>query len=133
MDDDLDIAELTVQIVTSYVTNNSIRGPELPAVIQDVHQALLASLHASTGEPPPELTPAVPLGASVKPNVITCLECGATYKTIKRHLHAAHKLTPDEYRERWSLLWDYPLTAPNYSAARSALARSTGLGGKGKR
>ncbi|WP_411966994.1 MucR family transcriptional regulator [Mesorhizobium sp. CA6] len=30
-----------------------------------------------------------------------------------------HGMTPDEYRAKWGLAKDYPMVAPNYSAARS--------------
>jgi predicted transcriptional regulator len=46
---------------------------------------------------------------------------------LKRHL-TRHGLTPEQYREKWGLPRDYPIVAPNYSAQRSALAKSMGLG-----
>lgn len=39
-------------------------------------------------------------------------------------------MTPDEYRQRWGLARDYPMTAPAYAAMRSDLAKDIGLGRK---
>jgi predicted transcriptional regulator len=66
----------------------------------------------------------------VKPDYIVCLDCGAKVKTLKRHLQSAHGLTPQQYRERWELKRDYPMTAPAYSERRSQMARDLGLGRK---
>ena len=86
------------------------------------------------------LTPAVNPKRSVFPDHIVCLEDGKKFKSLKRHLATDHGLTPDEYRAKWGLPADYPMVAPSYSATRSALAKSSGLGrkpagdaGKGKR
>ena len=46
---------------------------------------------------------------------------------MKRHLRG-RGLTPEQYREKWGLRPDYPMVAPNYSKARSELAKSLGLG-----
>jgi predicted transcriptional regulator len=84
-------------------------------------------------EPPPlvvpeVLVPSVPISESVKPDAITCLECGKKHKVMRLHLRKYHSLTPDEYREKWGLPRDYPMNAPNYSKARSAWAKNQGLG-----
>jgi len=50
---------------------------------------------------------------------------------IKRHLSAAHDITPETYRARWKLAADYPLVAPNYASRRSELAKQIGLGTRG--
>ena len=52
---------------------------------------------------------------------------GKTYKTLKRHLTRAG-LDPASYRRQYGLPSDYPMTAPAYSAQRSAMARNIGLG-----
>ena len=70
------------------------------------------------------------LKRSVTPNHVVCLEDGKKMKMLKRHLKTDHNLTPKEYRERWGLPSDYPMTAPNYAKARSALAKKIGLGRK---
>jgi predicted transcriptional regulator len=72
----------------------------------------------------------VPVKKSITPDYIVCLEDGKKFKSLKRHLGAAYGMTPDQYRQKWSLPHDYPMVAPNYAAARSALAKATGLGQK---
>jgi predicted transcriptional regulator len=66
---------------------------------------------------------------SVFPDFIISLEDGKKYKSLKRHL-GVRGLTPDEYRKKWTLPADYPMVAPNYSDARSKLAKAMGLGRK---
>jgi predicted transcriptional regulator len=75
-----------------------------------------------------ELVPAVPVKKSLTPNYLVCLEDGKRFKSLKRHLSSRHNLTPDQYREKWGLAGDYPMVAPNYSDARSELAKTMGLG-----
>ncbi|EFG8200184.1 MucR family transcriptional regulator, partial [Escherichia coli] len=58
------------------------------------------------------------------------LEDGKKFKSLKRHLMTHYGMSPDEYRTKWNLPADYPMVAPNYAAARSALAKSMGLGRK---
>lgn len=77
--------------------------------------------------------PAVPIRTSVTPDYFICLEDGKKFRTLKKHLRTDHDLTPDEYREKWRLPHDYPLVAPSYSAAHSALAHELDLGRTGRR
>jgi len=132
--------ELTASIVSAYVSNNSVPTADLPALIGQVHAALtrVSSGHGDAPSEPPK--PAVSLKKSITPDYIVCLEDGKKFKSLKRHLSTDHGLTPDEYRAKWGLPADYPMVAPSYSATRSALAKSSGLGrkpaadsGKGKR
>jgi len=66
----------------------------------------------------------------VSHDYIVCLEDGRRFKSLKRHLHSEHGLSPDEYRAKWSLAKDYPMVAPAYADARSNLAKTIGLGRK---
>ena len=120
------IRELTAEIVSAYISNNTIQRRDLAGVVEDVAAAL-----AVLGTPPaPEpLTPPVSIKKSVKPDFLISLEDGKRYKSLKRHL-GARGLSPDEYRAKWGLPADYPMVAPNYAAARSVLAKSLGLGRK---
>lgn len=123
--------ELAAQIVADYVGNNTVSPADLPQLIQSVH-ATLASLSGG-GEAAAEstpLVPAVPVKKSVTPDFIICLEDGRKFKSLRRHLQAAYSLTPEEYRAKWGLPYDYPMVAPNYAASRSALAKQLGLGRK---
>jgi predicted transcriptional regulator len=125
-----ELIELTVEVVSAYVSNNSVPVGELAGLISSVY----ASLKGKAGSPAPreavELVPAVPIKKSVTPDYIVCLEDGKKFKSVKRHLSSRHGLTPDQYREKWSLPGDYPMVAPNYAEARSALAKIMGLGRK---
>ena len=119
---------LTTQIVAAHVGNNTVALNELPALIQDVYRTLVTVGTAPVKPERPQ--PAVPIRKSITPDYIVCLEDGKKLKMLKRHLKTAYKMTPDEYRERWSLLSDYPMVAPNYAKHRSALAKKIGLGTK---
>ena len=128
-----DLIDLTADIVSAYVANHSVSAADLPSLIAEVHQAL-ARTHAGLNEPEPEpLKPAVNPKRSVFADYIICLEDGKKFKSLKRHLRTHYDLSPEEYREKWGLAPDYPMVAPNYAAARSALAKKMGLGQKRKR
>jgi len=120
--------EHVAKIVSAYTKRNQLPPDQLPALIATVHDAL-ASIEGG-GPPAPAigLEPAVPIRRSIQPEAIICLDCGHRQKMLKRHLTTAHQLTPDEYRKRWGLKSDYPMSAPNYTARRSELAKSIGLG-----
>lgn len=122
--------EITADIVSAYVSNNSVAHADLLKLIGDVHAALTK---LARGEPLEEtadvkLTPAVPIRKSVTPDYIVSLEDGKRFKSLKRHLSTHYHMTPDEYRQKWGLPADYPMVAPNYALARSELAKQTGLG-----
>lgn len=122
--------ELTAEIVSAYVSNNPIPANELPNLIASVH-ASLKSLGGAPVDPVEEpKTPAVNPKKSVHHDYIICLEDGKKFKSLKRHLSTHYNLTPDEYRTKWNLPRDYPMVAPSYAAARSELAKKTGLGRK---
>ncbi len=121
--------ELTADIVSAYVGNNPLPASGLPDLIASVSASVrkLGSIAAVESAP---LNPAVNPKRSVFPDHIVCLEDGKKFKSLKRHLMTDHGLSPDEYRTKWGLPSDYPMVAPNYSATRSALAKSSGLGRK---
>ncbi|MGD9738274.1 MAG: MucR family transcriptional regulator [Bauldia sp.] len=128
-----DLIDLTADIVSAYVSNHSVAAQDLPSLIADVHQAL-SRTHSGLHEPEPEpLKPAVNPKKSVFPDYIICLEDGKKFKSLKRHLRTHYDLSPEEYREKWGLAADYPMVAPNYAAARSALAKKMGLGQQRRR
>ncbi len=124
-----ELVTLTAQITAAHVSRNDVPTTELPNLISIVHQALATAGKQVIIEKP---KPAVSIKKSVTPDSITCLECGSRQLMLKRHLRTAHDLTPEQYRERWNLPGDYPLTASNYSAQRSKLAKSIGLGTKAR-
>lgn len=127
MDDDILILRCTANIAAAYVSNNRLAGSDLPGLIGDVHAALAGTQSAiePTRIPP---NPAVPIRQSIKPDYIVCLEDGRRLKTLKRYLRSQYGMSPDDYRQRWSLPADYPMVAPNYAERRSQLAKASGLG-----
>lgn len=132
-----DILVLASEIVAAYAGRNQMASAELPDLIRSVHGTLAGlSGGVSAGE---ELeanqapgAPAVPIDASVGKDAIICLDCGKSFKTLKRHLSTSHDMSPADYRARWQLSKDYPLVAPSYSKRRSATAKKIGLGRKSK-
>jgi MucR family transcriptional regulator, transcriptional regulator of exopolysaccharide biosynthesis len=117
---------LVTRIVSSYVKHNTLAVNELRMLIASVHQSLSSLVKAPT--PTEALTPAVPIRRSVHPEYVVCLECGFRGRTLRRHLRVSHGLDPATYYARWKLPADYPITAPAYSARRSAMAKELGLG-----
>ncbi|MER8700374.1 MucR family transcriptional regulator [Mesorhizobium sp. M1273] len=126
------LIELTADVVSAYVSHNPVPVGDLPALIGQVHAALKGTVDNVSAEMPEALKPAVPIRKSVTPDYIISLEDGKKFKSLKRHLSTHYGLTPDEYRAKWGLPADYPMVAPNYAAARSALAKTMGLGRKPK-
>jgi predicted transcriptional regulator len=132
MDESTDhILGLTAQIVAAHVRYNSVSPDALPGLIQDVYRTLLNidQQPAQTEKP----APAVPVKQSIRQDRVVCLECGKSFSMLKRHLMTDHKLTPQQYRDKWSLGRDYPMVAPNYAQTRSDLAKKIGLGRKASR
>ena len=120
--------ETTAHIVAAYLENNRIPVGQIADLIASV-SAQLDRLSAPVA---PEVTRPVPPvnpKKTITPDAIISLEDGKPYKALRRHLHT-YGLTPNEYRAKWGLPHDYPMVAPNYSAARSALAKKLGLGRK---
>ena len=124
------LIDLAAEIVSAYVSNNSVPSGELPSLIAEVHRALSSTQQGVVKPEPEPLRPAVNPKKSVFPDYIVCLEDGKKFKSLKRHLQSHYDMTPEEYRAKWGLPADYPMVAPNYSATRSRLARDNGLGRK---
>jgi len=128
-----DLIDLAADIVSAYVSNNTIPAGELPALIANVHRALSGTQGGTIETVAEPLKPAVNPKKSVFPDYIVCLEDGKKFKSLKRHLRTHYDLSPEQYREKWALPADYPMVAPNYAAARSALAKKMGLGQQRRR
>jgi predicted transcriptional regulator len=125
--------ELAADIVSAYVSNNAVSANELVTLLAEVHGALQRVNKGEVETVVEPLKPAVPPKKSVMPDYIVCLEDGKKFKSLKRHLRTQYNLTPEAYREKWGLPADYPMVAPNYAAARSALAKEMGLGQQRRR
>src|ERR1700680_2018352 len=116
----------TTQIVAAYVRKNLISTDQIAGLINSVHSTLSALGIEVVKESP--LVPVVSVRRSVRPDHIICIDCGYKGKMLKRHLQSKHGLSVVEYKRRWNLSSDYPMTAPNYSEQRAQFARSIGLG-----
>ena len=125
-----DLVTFTADIVSAHISNNQIDAAALPELISMVYAALAGLGSSEVVAVEEKLLPAVSVRASIKPDAITCLDCGFKGKMLKRHLNTEHGMTPEEYKARWSLPKDYPLVAPNYAAMRKELATKIGLGRK---
>lgn len=131
MDSQSSRSELIAEMFKAYVTNNELEPTQLQTVVAAMTRAISQPLGQALlqGAPEPGKSPAVPVEDSVTPDHIVCLEDGKQFKSLKRHL-GIHGFTPDEYRARWGLPADYPMTASKYSKRRSRLAKKIGLGRK---
>lgn len=133
MDQKSDITDMVVEIVSAYVSNNSVPAAEVSALIQSVHGALSTLSQSTAPAAESAKAPAVSIRKSIGDDYIICLEDGRRFKSLKRHLASRYNLTPEEYRAKWNLPKDYPMVAPAYAAARSNLAKQMGLGQGGRK
>ena len=125
--------ELTAQIVSAYVGNNSVPSTEIASLIGQVHAALKRVSGGQTAALAEPAQPAVSIKRSINSDFLVCLEDGKKFKSLKRHLRTQYNMTPEQYREKWGLPADYPMVAPNYAVARSQLAKQMGLGQQRRR
>ena len=128
--DQAQVIDLVAEIVSAYVSKNSVQRSDLASLISSVHGALTATATAGSGEPAaPEQVKATPqqIRRSITPDHLVSFEDGKRYKTLSRHL-TLRGLTAQTYREKWGLPADYPMVSPSYSQQRSELARTMGLG-----
>jgi len=125
--------ELTADIVSAYVSNNSVPASDISALISQVHSALLRVSNGQGEAVSETLKPAVAVKKSITPEYLICLEDGKKFKSLKRHLRTQYNMTPEHYREKWGLAPDYAVVAPKYAEARSQLAKQMGLGQQRRR
>ena len=125
--------DLTADIVSAYLSHNTVPANDIPGLINQVHAALTRVSGGAPDGPSEPLKPAVSVKKSITPEFIVCLEDGKKFKSLKRHLRTQYNMTPEQYREKWGLNTDYPMVAPNYAAARSQLAKQMGLGQQRRR
>ena len=126
----MNTSPLAAMVILSAIVERDARAPlTRVGVATRGHGSALSRVSSqqpvSTSEP---TKPAVPVKRSVTPEYIVCLEDGKKFKSLKRHLRTQYNMTPEQYREKWGLPPDYPMVAPNYAQARSALAKQMGLG-----
>jgi len=130
--DSAELLGLTTDVVAAYVSNNATPTEVLSDLITTVFDCLKSVGTGPSAEVLAAAVPAVSVKKSVTPDAIICLNCGKPMKMLKRHLTTEHGMTIADYRAHWNLASDYPSVAPNYAAARSAMARKIGLGHKPK-
>lgn len=124
----------TSTIVAAYLAKNSVPTDQIPSLINTVYASLTGLGQSSNAVVVAEpARPAVSVRKSITPDYLICLEDGKKLKMLKRHLSSTYGMTPDEYRTKWGLPHDYPMTAPNYSEQRSTLAKNLGLGTAARR
>jgi predicted transcriptional regulator len=133
MEDKPELLEMTADIVSAYVGNNTVSAETLPSLIASIHAALSGVSNGPVEAEPEPKEPAVPIRKSIAPDFLICLEDGRKFKSLKRHLRTKYDMSPEEYRAKWGLPKDYPMVAPNYAKARSELAKSMGLGHAGRK
>ncbi len=122
-----ELLQMTAQVASAYLGNNSVPSGQISEVIKSVH-ASLVEIGDGSGTRQLNQKPAVPIKKSITPDYVICLEDGKKLKMLKRHLRTTYNLTPDEYRAKWGLPADYPMVAPNYAKQRSQFAKKIGLG-----
>jgi predicted transcriptional regulator len=128
------ILNLTVELASAYVSNNSVTIDDIGAVLKKLFLAVVdIRRDAGNIKNKPSLTPAVPIDESVHDDFIVCLEDGKKLQMLKRHLSTVYGMTVEQYRERWGLPLDYPVVSPNYARRRSDIAKTTGLGSTGRK
>ncbi|MGN0929130.1 MAG: MucR family transcriptional regulator [Alphaproteobacteria bacterium] len=121
----LSIISATSQIVSSYISNNSIEKNNIAELIESVYSNLISITDKTSSY---TFKPSVDIKDSIHPEYIVCLEDGKKLKMLKRYLKTKYNMSDKDYREKWSLPSDYPMIAPNYAKKRSTLAKKTGLG-----
>ena len=126
------LLEMTTEIVSAYIGNNTIAAGELNELIVSIHDSLHNLTTGGVEVEPEPIKPAVPVRRSVTPDYLICLEDGKRLKMLKRHLRTTYGLSPDDYRAKWGLPADYPMVAPNYAQQRSEFAKKIGLGKVGQ-
>ena len=122
-----DPISLASEIVAAYVSNNKVNASDIPELINETYEAI-SGLQESGAHFAQKRDPAVPINKSITPDYVICLEDGKKLKMLKRYLRTHYGMSPDDYRRKWGLPADYPMTAPNYSKHRSKVAKTTGLG-----
>lgn len=133
VEDKSELLEMTADIVSAYVGNNSVSANDLPSLIANIHAALSSVTTGVVEVAPEPKEPAVPIRKSISPDFLICLEDGRKFKSLKRHLRTKYDMSPEDYRAKWGLAKDYPMVAPNYAKARSELAKQMGLGQGGRK
>ena len=122
-----ELLEMAAKVTAAYVAHNRVDAASLTSVLLQIHEEL-RSLLGVPAEPAGK--PAVPVKKSISTDFIVCLEDGKKLRTLKRYLRTHYDMSPEEYRAKWGLPYDYPMVAPAYAKLRSEFAKKLGLGRK---
>lgn len=128
-----DILKIAGQIAAAYVSRNDVSLEQIPSLVMKVYNSLIDIPRLPMTRMSAPLSPAVPIEESVTEDFIVCLEDGKKLQMLKRHLSTVYGMTPEQYKERWSLPTSYPIVAPSYAKRRSQIAKDTGLGLTGRK
>jgi len=123
-----ELLQLTATFAGSYVSGKPLSVEEVQDIFDQMHKFLKSrndDIYVLKTGP---LVPAVSIEDSVHDDYIICLEDGKKLQMLKRHLKTVYNMSPQEYRDRWSLPQNYPMVAPNYAEKRSQIAYNVGLG-----
>ena len=113
------------EIASAYLKRNTLKPGDIAPLVHLIH----TSLSQIEAPPPPvKQEPAVPVKNSIAPDYLICLEDGRRVQMLKRYLRTRYGMTPQQYRAKWDLPFDYPMAAPNYTLARSKAAVAVGFG-----
>ena len=126
-DDKAFLLDQATQIVAARVNESDMTSEDIDALYRKVF-AMLCDVSQNSKIVCDVQEPAVPIEDSIQPDYLICLEDGKKMKMMRRYLRTSYDMTPEEYREKWDLPVDYPMTAPNYAKKRSKLAKNIGLG-----
>ncbi|MEO9340392.1 MucR family transcriptional regulator [Mesorhizobium sp. SB112] len=126
----IDLADLTSRIASAYVAKNHVPIGQVGSLIGIIYKAvlLLASAKSQVSAAQDPSVPAVPISQSITTRYLICLEEGKRFRSLRSHLRLKHNMTPSDYRKKWKLPSNYPMSAPSYSANRVAFAHRQGLG-----
>lgn len=122
-----ELLEMAAKVTAAYVAHNRVDAASLTSVLQQIHEELRNLLGVPAT---PAGKPAVPVKKSVATDYIVCLEDGKKLRTLKRYLRTHYDMSPEDYRAKWGLPYDYPMVAPAYAKLRSEFAKKLGLGRK---
>jgi predicted transcriptional regulator len=127
------VLEMAADIVAAHASTTSMTKEEIIAEIQEVHAALTTLEKGEAVETAEEVqednVPAITKRKAFGKKQIFCMVCGKGFTTLKRHLSAAHDLTPKEYRKQFGIPTGTTLASKDYSESRRQMAIDKNLAG----
>lgn len=120
------MAQTILEMATELTTALIQAGQIPPEALQDTLQKTYASLMELKSKGENETTPPAPIDwrKSITRHAVMCLECGAAYKQLARHLRE-HDLDGQSYRAKYGIPRTQPLTARSVTAMRRKIVQET--------